>query len=221
MEFYRHFAPRLPEPAAPLVLASGREAGGGPRWLLLEDLGDQGFVRQIDGCSAEQALAAVRGLAALHAPWWGRDLPAGTREITVPRNAPVTAFCARWLGSHTGTWPPVVGDAPHRLLAGFDRLATRLAAAPRTLVHGDFHSQNIAFGAADRPGDVRLVDFQFAQHGRGPLDVARFLATSLTPRLRRAVEADLVREYHRALVARGATGYDLDQCRHDVRAALP
>ncbi|MFD5000336.1 phosphotransferase [Streptomyces buecherae] len=220
-EFYRHLAPRLPEPVVPQVLGSGGEAGDRPCWLLLEDLGDQGFVRQIDGCAAEQALAAVRKLAALHAPWWGRDLPAGAREITVPRDAAVTTFCARWLGSHTGAWPPVLGDAPQRLLAGFDRLATRLASAPRTLVHGDFHSQNIAFGAADRPRDVRFIDFQFAQHGCGPLDVARFLATSLTPRLRRTIETDLVREYHRALLARGVTGYDLDRCRHDVRAALP
>ncbi|MBB5938536.1 phosphotransferase [Streptomyces zagrosensis] len=221
VKFYRGVVPTLPEALAPLVVGSGLDERTGQSWLLLEDLGDSGFVRQIDGYSDSQALAAVRKLAVLHAHWWGRDLPRDLRWLTAPQDSAVAGFCARWLRSYGGPWPTALGDAPRRLLAGYDKLAARLGASPRTVVHGDFHSQNIAFGSGGQSHDARFIDFQFVQHGCGPLDVARLLATSLRTEVRREIETALVREYHGTLVARGVEGYELDRCVDDIRAALP
>lgn len=98
-----------------------------------------------------------------------------------------------------------------------DALTDIIGRAPATVVHGDFHCQNISF---DESGAARLIDFQFVQRGAAVLVVARFLATSLTTEVRRAEERDLLRRYHLRRAALGAPEDEPDAELTALRAGL-
>lgn len=218
--FYQDLLPTYAGVGAPEPIATGRDQTSGRTVLLLEDLGDAGFVRQFDGCSGEQAKAALRHLAAFHAQWWGRALPSDTTWLRTPGNSLVGDFCRRWLRAYTGEWPASLGDVPSKLVAGFDRIAERLATAPLTVVHGDFHSQNVRFGGPGDDHPVRFLDFQFLQQACGAVDVARFLATSLRTEVRQELDSALVKQYYEHLLEHGVEDYDFDRCVADIRAAM-
>jgi aminoglycoside phosphotransferase (APT) family kinase protein len=101
-----------------------------------------------------------------------------------------------------------------RVMTRFANVCRAFAEAPRTLVHGDFRLDNLLFGDE---GAATAIDWQLAAWGRGPYDLAFFLAGSLETDVRRAIEDDVVDRYHAGLVARGVTDYALEQCRHDYR----
>lgn len=185
--------------------------------LLLEDLGESGFIPQIAGCSKTEALGAIREIAKLHARWWNGALPDTLRWIQSPLDSPAGHFCAHWLQSYNGSWPPVLGPIPEILQERYAEIGERVGTAPSTIVHGDFHSGNISFGL---DGRVTLVDFHRVEHATGMADIARFLATSLQIETRRAVETDLLREYLRCLQSNGVQEYDMDRCIADLRSAL-
>ncbi|MGK8502656.1 phosphotransferase [Nocardia asiatica] len=211
--FYRYHQANPAPFDVPTVLAYGVDPAP---WLVMEDLGDEGFIRQIDGCSADLAFRAMTALAGVHAWWWRRELPAELNWALPPADSRVGQFCRRWLRSYQGDWPQTLGQAPALVVDKFDQLADLLAPAHRTIAHGDFHSQNIHFGAHR----CTLIDFQFLQHASGMLDVARFLATSLTTDTRRAIEADLLRAYHDRLAELGAGRADTDQWTIELRAGF-
>jgi hypothetical protein len=216
VEFYRQRIPKRSGIRAPEVYGWGLDEQTGRGYLLLEDVGDRGFVRQIDGCSAEQAEQAIGEIARLHARWWNDVLPAELGWICPPAESPVGRFAGRWIRSYAGEWPALLAGVAGRLGEGYEEIGARLARSPRTIVHGDFHSGNIAFG----PAGVTLIDFQFVQHASGMVDVARFLATSLRTDVRRAIEADVLRTYRTALAAGGVRPADVDRCTDELRAAL-
>jgi hypothetical protein len=76
---------------------------------------------------------------------------------------------------------------------------------------------NVLFDAQDGARPAVLLDWQGVGSGRGTIDLAYFLATSLTTQDRRAHERDLVRHYHEALVGHGVSGYGADECWDDYR----
>ncbi len=217
-KFYSNRIPDSSSIQTPEVYYCGLDAQTQRSCLLLEDLGDRGFVRQIDGCSKEEAMLAIRQIAKLHARWWNRELPPQLTWIRPPAQSRVGLLCKRWIESYPGEWPAVLGWLPSRLRERYDDIGARLSSGPRTIVHGDFHSQNISF-REDR-GDCTLIDFQFVQHASGMLDVARFLATSLQTDVRRAIESDVLGEYRASLEAGGVEDFDFDRCVDAFRAAL-
>jgi aminoglycoside phosphotransferase (APT) family kinase protein len=70
-----------------------------------------------------------------------------------------------------------------------------LADGPRTLVHHDVHPGNL-FWQQSQPG---LLDWQLVRIGEGIGDVSYFLATALTPEIRRTCEARLLAWYEQVL----------------------
>lgn len=185
--------------------------------LILEDLGEDGFIPQITGCSSAQALQAIREIAKLHARWWNVDLPEGLRWIEPPSDSPAGRFCAHWLRLYRGDWPPALGPVPEILRQRYGEIALRLVSTPWTVVHGDFHSGNLSFGPNRA---VTLVDFHRVERATGMVDIARFLATSLQTETRRAIETDLLQEYLRCLEVGGVKGYDMTSAIADLRPAL-
>jgi hypothetical protein len=188
--FYRERVPESAGVRAPRVYHCEIDEETGTCLLLLEDLGDAGFVRQLHGCVPDRAALALAEVSKLHGHWWNREPPASLGWMRAPVDAEISAFCGRWLRAYTGDWPAVLGETPYLLVRNFDALTERLSRSPRTLVHGDFHCQNMAFRGTET---VTFIDFQFVQRATAMFDVARFLATSLTTGTRRAVEADLLR----------------------------
>lgn len=217
-DFYAH---HINGPAAlqtPKVYYCRSDESNNRCCVVLEDLHNGRFVKQIDGCNETQARLAIRAIARLHGAWWNKPLPAALSRVRPPLSSPIGNFCSARLRSYKGAWPSLLSAIMPRFIKSCDLLRAQLSAGPRTLVHGDFHSQNIYF--SDDGASLTLIDFQFVQQGSGMLDVARFLATSLPVHTRRDLEWGLLQEYHRCLVEQGITDYDFDRSIHDLKAGL-
>jgi aminoglycoside phosphotransferase (APT) family kinase protein len=95
----------------------------------------------------------------------------------------------------------------------FGRLDEHLGggSGPWTVVHGDYRLDNLLFHP-DPEERVGVIDWQLCSHGPALDDVAYFLGAGLPGDERRAVEEDLVRQYHEGLEATGVTGFDWDRC---------
>jgi aminoglycoside phosphotransferase (APT) family kinase protein len=91
-----------------------------------------------------------------------------------------------------------------------------LSERPQTLVHHDCHPGNL-FWSQSQPG---LLDWQLVRFGEGIGDVAYFLATALTPEVRRNHEANLLTTYAEELTKCGIENIDSEILKQRYRAHL-
>ena len=125
-------------------------------------------------------------------PRWGRD-PAGVAARTLAR---LPGFFERWGPALSPGVRAAAERLPEALVAAYEALAH----APATLLHGDFHLDNVLF----RPdGAPVVIDWTHAALGPAVIDVVRFLVEGLTVGSRRVLERALIDRYARALRRRG------------------
>jgi hypothetical protein len=195
--------------------------------MLLADLAPAVQGDQLHGCSVAEAQLAVRALGGLHGPRWCDPAWLTFTGATMPR--PDADF-ARGLGElavmAADTTLSRLGDRvsahDHDTLSATAALVGRwLLLEPDrfSLLHGDYRLDNLLFNP-DRT-QVTVVDWQTLTVGLPARDLAYFTGTSLLPADRGAAERDLVGDYHRALLAHGVTGYDLETCWQDYRLGMP
>jgi len=202
-------------------------AGDGPEHLLLlEDMAPALPGDQLRGCSVEVARSAVRELVGLHAPTWCD--PALTKLDWLGAPNPITVQIGRALYQHQ---LPIFLDRFGARLAPDEAAIIEQAAASEgppfealgeifSAVHVDYRLDNLLIDETVSPASVAAVDWQSITLGNPLSDVAYFLGAGLLPEQRRRVEAEIVRDYHAALVAAGARGYDADQCWNDYRRGV-
>jgi aminoglycoside/choline kinase family phosphotransferase len=189
--------------------------------LLIEDLAPRSPGGQADGCSIDQAHAALHNLAGLHAPRWNDET---LFELGFLRKS--NAAGAAVLGATTMSATDVFLDRYGSLLSAEDVDTIRATAAaieswlllrpkPFSLLHGDYRLDNLMFD--NQGGDVVAVDWQTLMIGPPARDVAYFLGTSLDVEARRNAERQLLAAYHGALVSRGVQQYSEKQCFEDYR----
>jgi aminoglycoside phosphotransferase (APT) family kinase protein len=174
------------------------------------------------GGSLDDARRALEVLARFHAANWMRsDAARHYRHFfavdTVPRVG--QASYVRNRSEFVERFGPLLRDGMlERLDAIQDRvpeICAALAAAPWTLLHGDYRLDNVLF----RPnGELVVLDFQGVSFGRPAVDVAYFITTALTAE-HRDEEATLLRTYHDALVAAGVSSYPFEQLVSDGELA--
>jgi aminoglycoside phosphotransferase (APT) family kinase protein len=203
--FYSQLAPGLPVALARCYYAA-YDGGPDEYVVLLEDLAPASPGDQLAGLHPDDAAAAVRELAALHAagwgsrqlatlPWLNRSSPEGAEALA----AVVTDLYPRFREHYSG----LLEQGTFRLIEDFlQKAAAYLKGSdePRTIVHGDFRADNLLFGAT-RPV---VLDWQTAGFGAGTADLSYFLASSLPVAARRQYEEALVRRYHSLLTSGGA-----------------
>ncbi len=182
--------------------------------LVLEDIADARPPTQAAGGSLDDALAALKVLASFHAHNWMRS------EI-VENHKRVWAFdrgCRVYQASYVRNLDAFRAHYRERLgadvLARLDEIQERatqlnrdLAAAPWTLLHGDYRLDNILFGTGPEAPPITTVDWQTVSWGRPLTDVAYFISGALS----RPEQA----EHHTALLDRYNTqlatyGIELD-----------
>ena len=152
--------------------------------------------------TVDQAANGLRGLARLHAQFWGQ------RSGDNPRLGWLEAF-QPWPGMEAAPLEmayEAIGDAATpeiRSLTGdllFNQMWARyirtLTKSPQTLLHGDPHIGNTYVLPT---GEVGFLDWQVARRGNWSLDVGYFLQGALTTEDRRSHERDLLEEYRSAL----------------------
>lgn len=222
VRFYQEVAPTV-DIRTPHCFHAAYDPGSSGFVLLMEDLTPARQGDQIAGCGVDEAALALEELAKLHAPRWND--PSLDAVDWLNRRSPEGARIVQAL--YTSVWPGFVaryGDrlAPEALEAA-ERLGPRLAAwlmqpeGARAVTHGDYRLDNMLFGTPEGGHPLTVVDWQTPGHGPPLADVSYFLGAGLPVELRRRHEKELLRAYHRHLVAGGVSGYDLVRCEEDYR----
>lgn len=189
--------------------------------LVMEDLSGLRPLDQVAGVSADDALVAVQGAAALHAGHWGRDL-ADLATTFIPLDNPVNQAVLPQVFS--GGWDRAKAEAgdllPAEIRAFGDRYVELLPwllgqlATQTTLVHGDWRADNLLI---DTDGSLGVIDFQIMSIGPGAYDLGYFLSQSLEPAVRRAAGEDLIEAYFASL---SGAGVDVDRPAEEHALAL-
>lgn len=206
----------------PKVYLSAIESGTADFVIVMEDLSHLEMVSQSAGMNLEQAKAAMRVLADVHATWWGKvEVPElewipsldGERIAMVGQMLPqiYPVFMAGF-GERLPDGGAEFGEAwSSRYLELMSGLAAR---SPWTLLHQDYRVENMLFGdpATD---DVVIIDWQGLGRGPGAYDVAYILGGSMPIELRREHERDLVAIYHARLVEKGVADFTAEQAWND------
>ncbi len=221
VRFYTELAPTLTVrvPACFYALppdASNRFA------LVLEDLAPAEQGDQLEGCSIDQARAAVVNLAGLHGPRWCdptlRDLKwLGSAEDQADSLQPLLGGFSEQFIEHYGERVSKEDVEVLRAFAAGSR-AWLLGRSERFgVVHGDYRLDNLLFATPAGGSPVAAVDWQTITIGLPGRDLGYFLGNSLLPEERRENERELVAAYHDALIAVGVTDYTFDACFDDYR----
>ena len=181
---------------APDIYAADPATG----FALIEDLGDDLYVRVLEGGGDEAMLydAAIDALVHLH----GQSLPRPQADHYSLLDYDETALTAEAALLVDWYWPYLRGeDTPPEIAADYRAMWHRLLGGlsePHTLVLRDFHAENILWIEGDRPR-VGVIDFQDGLFGHAAYDLVSLLEDA-----RRDVSAPVVeRSLSRYLAARG------------------
>lgn len=194
--------------------------------LILEDMSTS-RVGNFYASSLDDVTQVVEALPAFHARWWEHDDLAKLRWL-FPLDHPAAsaglqAAFAGSLGRATARFSEhfegTLGAASKAVAEGYPALAARFGSRPTTLVHSDLHLQQVFF-PGDEDGRFAVFDWQTIGRGFGGQDLARIVAMSLTPAMRREHERPLVERYHRGLLEAGITGYSSGECWNDYRLGM-
>ncbi|HTZ09395.1 MAG TPA: phosphotransferase [Acidimicrobiales bacterium] len=212
--FYRELAATVGV-RAPACYFAGFDPDTHAFALVLEDLAPARAGDQLEGCGADLAAAVLTQAVRYHAPRWGDpalDAVAWLNRSSPGAAAGMAGLVRSLLPGFVERFGPVLDPATvEGLERGVDHAERwwQGPGGPRTLVHGDLRLDNLLI---DVPGPgVAVVDWQTLGLGNGVADVSYFVGGNLLPDERRRVEADLVRGYHRELVAAGVA-LSWDEC---------
>jgi hypothetical protein len=230
--FYDTVASQL-ESSVPRCYFGAMDESTGESILLIEDVVHARTGDLVEGCTIPEAELAIKQLAHIHAAYWGHPklidwhwMPnfaeAGRAdEDGLPFSEKYALFRER-MAEIFPEWPlPAIFHATGEALGEHIVLAKqRLSELPVTLLHNDPHLDNLLFGNEDASRPVSLIDWQLAITGRGAIDLAYFMAFSLSPEQCRLNEQRLIAIYHAALCAQGVVGFSFDQLVSEYRLAL-
>ncbi len=208
VRFYRELSSSVPV-AVPACHGAAADPRTGRFALVLEDLAarDVTFADLTAPVGVDRARAVLSALARLHAGFWASPrFMSDLAWLSGPDGA-VEELTRRLVLRALRT---VRRRFPHDVPAGFEGdlawladhygpVTDALERGPHTLLHGDPHLGNIAFGA----GEPVFFDWQVVRRGPAFRDVAYFLVLSLDPAMRSAHEETLVHHYAAALADAG------------------
>jgi predicted RNase H-like HicB family nuclease len=189
--------------------------------LLFEDLAPAQTGDQFRGCTPDEARAALKEAAMLHATFWNDEALMQQRWLYVPEGAQgfyTTELIERsWdhvQKNYQGWLSPEVTACCDRFVRNH-AFWNRPRPFPKTFTHCDFRPDNMLFGGPD--GRVALVDWQTSNFLGTGMDVAYFLGGCFDRETRRKHERDLLKGYHDDLLALGVKDYSFDHLLDDYR----
>jgi hypothetical protein len=221
IRFYNELAPSLAV-SIPTPIYAALADNQADFVLIMEDLSPARSVDQLVGCTADEAALVLEETAALHAGSWRSSTLAALDWLAGP--AALFATVTDNFAGVVSTFPELCGDlvpdsdleVARGLIPHADAWK-RVLADQQCLWHSDIRADNVLFDVQGGSRPVALLDWQGLGYGRGTLDVAAFLGTSMTVEDRRAHERDLVGLYQQALAAGGVDEYDPESCWNDYR----
>ena len=209
--FYREIAPLLAV-RVPHVYASALcEETGSDFVLLFEDLGPARGGDQIAGCTVEDARAAIRQAAAIHAPSWRNETILTTEwlltqpAVTAQVRALYPQAQAVWRDRYVDSFEPEFMQLAEQLAARADTVFPAEAAAPVSLVHGDFRLDNMLFDIRGGKEEIAILDWQTVTLGNPMTDIGYFMGCGIGDALRQEAEDELLALYCSEMAGRGVT----------------
>lgn len=191
--------------------------------VVMEDMGGNRSVDQLQGMDLADAEVAVDALADWHATWWRSAEGLADAGLVVSLGDPIypavlpMVFGEGWekvtneleVSDAIRAVGPKFGDAIGGLLADINR-------EPRTMTHGDYRADNLLF---QPDGSPVLLDFQLIGCGSGAYDLAYFVTQSLDPEVASHAERDLFDRWTARLRSAGVPAGDLTRMWDDYRTA--
>jgi hypothetical protein len=223
VEFYRDVAPRL-SMTLPRCYFLDVDEPGEQFLILMQDLAPAVAGDQLAGCSPEVVRASILELVGLQAATWC-DAALGRRFMES-----ADGFFSDMHGLYNQMLPGFVDRFGGLVAADEREIIVALGRArnaplfqpvgrPFCLEHRDYRPDNLMIDSSGPSPRVIAVDWQGMRTGRPLNDVALCLAGSLQPEIRRAVERDILRDYHGALVCAGVPDFAFEQCWTEYRRA--
>ncbi|MGH8014444.1 MAG: aminoglycoside phosphotransferase family protein [Candidatus Binataceae bacterium] len=225
VRFYNEVASSTPV-LRPRLLAGKSKFGRGSM-LVLSDVTEGGAHpgSPCDNLTVPQAFSVIEEIARLHSSFWNKDgldwqyrwLARPVRRLEDRLGAVLAVPLMRRGLRRADT---AISRRLHGPALAYARRRSAamhfLSQGPRTLIHHDLHPGNL-FWHHSRPG---FLDWQLVRIGEGIGDVAYFLATGLSPNLRRSHELEMLARYHEVLAENGIHGLDIDHQLQRYRAHL-
>ena len=210
----------------PHFLAAQSKFGRGAT-LVLTDMTDIGFSlgNPADVLTFAQAALVVEQLARFHAHFWHEEdldqtyswLAGPVRRLEDLWGAALAVpLMKRGLRKASAFVPSRLHTQAINYARNRKKTMRFLANAPQTLVHHDCHPGNIYWNKS-KPG---LLDWQLVRFGEGIGDIAYFLATSLSPDMRRLHEINLIEIYAQCLKDNGVANMEVGILLQRYRAHL-
>ncbi len=216
--FYTELAPTI-NIDVPRAYYSAYDEAARELTIVLEDLGD---LPNATDATLDECRTAIEGIAKVHAKWWNHPYvhsswltpytDRGSREedAAILDNA---IAVAPELGVECSYLLDCMRIVRRHMLKLPDELPEQ---KPITLVHGDFHRNNMTF----REGSMLLFDWQVLERGSPATDVVNMLMSGLEAATLRANEHSLLQSYHHVLLDEGIRDYGFRRLLADYRRAM-
>lgn len=215
--FYERVAPLVPG-RTPKLYRTQHQPELERFTLIIEDPSHLEIPDQIAGLEIS---TVVDWMAIMHAAFWD-DVDTEALSFMPKANDPINLLLA---DQYTQDWNPFLqiygselpegGKELGEMLAdNFAWLLHALTGRPQTVVHTDFHLDNLFF---DEDGEVIPIDWQVRTRTTGIYDVAYFLGGSLTIEDRRSNERRLVKRYVDKLASLRVENYEFEQAWREYR----
>ena len=205
--FYRELCPAL-DIRVPATLVAEVADNGIDFILLFEDLGPARGGDQLAGCTIDDARAAIRQAAALHAPSYGnaaltgadwlQPRPESIARLKVLYPNAQSIFRERYAGLLAPELMQVCEDLNASIELWFGR-----DGGTRSLIHGDFRLDNMLFDLHGGAEAIAVLDWQTVAAGNCLTDIGYFLGCGIGSSLRRPHEDELLGLYCEEMTRRG------------------
>ena len=156
----------------------------------------------------------------LRSEWWMRNEPHA--DIF---NEDTDQFAPNWekLATSKDLHPydqPYVNQVGGFMSENLLDVLTELDSRPRTLTHGDLHTENMMLRRSDGIMQPVLIDWQDAVFSGASSDVAKFLSTTLPPDDAATRFHAHIAKYHRCLSTEIQADYPFDRFQRDIMIGL-
>lgn len=222
--FYEHVADTVAIRTPACIHAAAAEDSSSFT-LLLEDMAPAVQGDQIQGCSLDEVISAIVGVAGLHGPRWNdaslRDFDWLSSPDDVERSAFVAEIVHTFVPGFIQRYSSHLGDRQLEVIRRFDAGVEqwlRREGPGFGLVHADYRPDNLLF-APGLESPTTAVDWQTVTTGHVLSDVAYLLGNALDPAVRAANEQEIVHRYHNEMIGHGVQDLSNDDCFESYRAA--
>lgn len=193
--------------------------------ILLEDLSPAIPGDSTKGCSLDDARAAIRSLASMHARWWQSSRISGIDWLWRSGGGDDPDEAASQIDKGWSLAPPefreVLPDEVVRLCSKelwFKTVIQMLDERPRTLTHPDFRLDNLFFDRRREPTEVTVIDWGRVTFAPVTQSLAYLLAreSGLAP----GEIKESLSLYQAELVKLGVTEYTPEDCMTDFHLGV-